>query len=116
MKNFVAEGSIVPLTAPAGGVVSGQGYVVGAIFSVASAPAAAGAAFQGKTNGVFDLPKDGSGSINFTQGERVFWDNTAKLCKKTAAGYFMVGTAVEVAANAATSVRVKLDGVAVVAV
>jgi predicted RecA/RadA family phage recombinase len=62
-------------TAPAGGVVSGSGYLIGALFVVATGTVAAGAKFAGDTEGVFTLPK----TINegaLVEGEPVYWDVT----------------------------------------
>lgn len=115
-KNFHMHGDTLPLVAPTGGVVAGLGYVIGAVFAVAQHSADQTKPFEGKTDGVWKLPKDGGGSLNFTAGEKVFWDNTAKLCKKTASGYFMIGRAIAAAANGDTLVYVKLDDVAVTAV
>jgi predicted RecA/RadA family phage recombinase len=114
MKNYVQPGNTLPLTAPSGGVTGGVGYVIGAIFAVAHDAAAQGAEFQGATVGVFALAK--SGSLTFTQGEAVFWDNTAKAVKKTATGYFKIGTAIAAVGSSATTINVRLNGTDVVAV
>lgn len=114
MKNFVQPGKQISLVAPSGGVTAGLGYVVGAIFGVASNNAAQDADFEAVTEGVVGLPK--SGSLTFTQGELVFWDNAAKAIKKTAAGYFKIGAAVAAVGASDTVIKVRLDGVAVVAV
>lgn len=113
-KNFIQPGDVLALTAPAGGVVSGGGYVIGALFVVALVSAAAGEAFQGKTCGVFELPKAAADAI--AQGAAVYFDNTAKTVTDTSAtGLFKIGVATAAAAGADASVSVRLDGVATVA-
>lgn len=103
MKNFVQPGNTVTLTAPTGGVKSGDGFLVGAIFAVAAYDAAEAADVEGATIGVFDLPKDSS---VITQGEAIYWDNTAKKITGTAAGNTLVGKAVVAAGGSATTARV----------
>lgn len=55
-KNYVQDGDALTLTAPAGGVVSGNPYTIGAIACVALVTAAAGEPFAAKATGVFNLP------------------------------------------------------------
>ena len=57
MKNYVQSGGTVTLTAPAGGVVGGNAYLIGSLFVVAVFSAAASMPFAGKTIGVFELSK-----------------------------------------------------------
>lgn len=114
MRNYVQEGKTLTFTAPTGGVVSGGGYMIGGAFVVAAFAAAQTLPFEGDVVGVFDLPK--ATAIAFAEGERVFWDNTAKQIKKTASGYFPIGFAAAAAINADTSLPVRLDGVYVAAV
>lgn len=114
MRGYVQPGNTIPLIAPSGGVTAGVGYVIGAIFAVAQNTAAQGESFEGVCAGVINLAK--SGSLTFTQGEKVFWDNSAKALKKTSAGYFMIGTATIDIAAGDTVIPVRLDGNAVTAV
>ena len=55
-KNYVQDGDVLTLTAPAGGVVSGSPYTIGSIACVALVTAAAGLPFTAKETGVFELP------------------------------------------------------------
>lgn len=55
-KNYIQDGNVLTLTAPAGGVKSGGVYAIGALVVVAVADAAAGADFAGHTGGVWRLP------------------------------------------------------------
>lgn len=111
MKNFIQTGDIVPVTAPAGGLASGAGVLVGSLFGVAIGPAAAGAAVEISTRGVFDLPKTGSGAL--AAGAKVYWDDTAKAATGTASGNSLIGVALAAAAADSANIRVRLNGVSV---
>src|SRR5579885_2417833 len=113
MKNYIQEGDMITVTAPAGGVTSGDGVVIGALFGVATKTAAAGETVTLATDGVFDLPKLVSAVI--AAGDPVAWDDTAKQVNVPGTGRYPIGTAIEAAGNGATIVRVRLDGVATAA-
>jgi predicted RecA/RadA family phage recombinase len=113
MKNYIQEGRMITVAAPAGGVTSGDGVVVGALFGVATKTAAAGEPVSIATTGVFDLPKLASAVI--AAGDPVAWDDTAKEVTVPGAGRYPIGIAIEAAGNGATIVRVRLDGVATAA-
>lgn len=55
-KNYIQDGKVLTLTAPAGGVTSGGIYAIGTLVVVAVADAAAGADFAGCPSGVWRLP------------------------------------------------------------
>jgi len=55
-KNYIQDGNVLTLTAPAGGVKSGGVYAIGALVVVAVADAAAGEEFGAHTGGVWRLP------------------------------------------------------------
>lgn len=105
MKNYLRDGDRIPLTAPVGGVVSGTGYLIGALFVVAVNSAAAGAPFTAQTEGVVTLPKVGAQAQ--TEGALLYWDNAAKNVTTTSAGNTKIGycAAAELAAAATVSVR-----------
>jgi predicted RecA/RadA family phage recombinase len=113
MKNYIQEGRMITVAAPAGGVASGDGVVIGALFGVASTTAAAGETVSIVTTGVFDLPKLASAVI--AVGDKVSWDDTAKQVNLPGTGRYPIGAAIEAAGNGATIVRVRLDGVATAA-
>lgn len=114
MRNFVQEGQTLTLTAPET-VTSGEGVIVGGIFSVAQADAASGAAFEGLTEGVFDFPK--TAAVTPAQGAAAFFNNTTKAVTGTSAtGLFKIGVFTKTAAGGDATARVRLDGVGVVAV
>ncbi|OEO24061.1 hypothetical protein AX279_19720 [Pseudomonas sp. J237] len=54
-KNFVQDGDVLTLPAPAGGVVSGVPVAIGQLVVVPITDAAAGELFGGKTNGVWSV-------------------------------------------------------------
>ena len=113
MKNFVMDGGTVTVLAPSGGLFSGQGVVIGALFGVAAYDAIEAAEAEIKTTGVFTLPKS-AGAI--TEGAIVFWDDTGKVIENASGlGFYPIGVAVAAALDADPTVNVRLDGVAVVA-
>jgi len=115
MKNFRHSGDSVELTAPAGGVLSGQGYVIGNRFVVATFSADAGQPFVGACQGVYRLAKDPA--MATTDQQRAFWNDTTKLVKNaSASGLFMIGTCEGARLAADTYQDVMLDGIAVVVI
>jgi predicted RecA/RadA family phage recombinase len=113
MKNYIQEGRIITVTTPVGGVNSGDAVVIGALFGVATKTAAAGETVAIATEGVFDLPKLASAVI--AAGDTVAWDDAAKQINTPATGRYSIGIAIEAAGNGATTVRVRLDGIATAA-
>lgn len=115
MKTYLERGDVVVLTAPAGGVVSGQGYVVGSIFVVAQHDADAGDQFSGVRVGVVQLAKNTSEAV--TEGQVAYWDNTAKTVRNaSAAGRFIIGSVREALGASVTYANVVLDAIHVVAI
>ena len=113
MQNYIQNGHVIIVTTPAGGILSGEGLIVGNIFGVAAYSAAEGDPLELATTGVYKLPKATAAVL--TVGARVAWDNTAKNINVPGAGRFPVGVATEAAGNGVTGVAVRLDGVATVA-
>lgn len=111
MKNYIQNGDMITVTAPVGGVTSGQGLLVGSMFGVIATTAPEGEAVEIATTGVFDLPKDAATVID--QGDHVAWDDTPKA--QPGVGLYPVGIAVTAAGNGTTTVRVRLDGIATAA-
>jgi len=109
MNNFLKMGDTITLTAPVGGVVSGNGYVIGSLLVVAAFTAAAGASFEGRATGVFMLPK-ATGSA-WTEGQMLYWD-TANNNLVTAQSLTArrVGIAAAAAASGDTSGVCRLTG------
>ena len=110
MRNYVQPGNSLANAVPyAGGVLSGQGVLVGALVGVAAVDGAQNAIIEAATQGVFDITKEPALAI--TAGARVFWDNTNRRITTTAAGNFQVGIASLAALAADTTVRVWLNRV-----
>jgi predicted RecA/RadA family phage recombinase len=106
MKNYVQPGNILNLTAPAGGLASGQGHLFGALFGIATTAAPEGQKVAVSVEGVFALPKaTGSG---LAEGQKVYWDATAKKATAATTDNTMIGHAVEAAATGATMATVRL--------
>ncbi len=112
MINYLQPGDSLTLVAPAGGVVSGTAYKIGSLVVIATVTAAAGAAFVGKSTGVFSYAKPGSQA--WTIGLKIYWDDTAKNFTSTVGTNTLVGVAVEAVGAGAgeTTGKVRLDGVA----
>lgn len=95
MKNFVQPGEMLDLVAPSGGVTSGVGVLIGAIFAVASVTAAEGETFSGAVTGVFDLAATAHASTQgMAVGDTAYWNDTTKAVTKTAAGNQAIGVIV----------------------
>jgi len=107
MRTYIQPGDSLGVAVPyAGGVTSGQGVLVGALFGIAAVDGAQNAAIEIATKGVFDITKEPSLAIS--AGARVFWDNTNRRITTTATGNFQVGIAVAAALAADATARVVL--------
>jgi predicted RecA/RadA family phage recombinase len=83
--------------------------IVGGLFGIAATTASEGSNVEIAT-GVYDLTK--APATVFALGDRVAWDDTAKVIAPPATGLYPVGVAIIAAGNGAVTVRVRLDGVA----
>lgn len=103
----VSRGNILTLTAPTGGVSSGDVLVhrdtVGVCLNDALATIPVAVAFKG----VFALAKSASYSLD--EGQRVYWDTANEVCVPWQAGPY-VGIVTEAATKAATTCNVRLAG------
>lgn len=104
MKNFVQNGDNITGVAPYA-VASGQGYLDGAEFAVASADAASGAAVVGVVRGVFTLTK---AAVAVTRKTVAYWDNTNRVVTNVASGNTKIGIFMSTAASGAATVDVRL--------
>jgi predicted RecA/RadA family phage recombinase len=109
MKNFVQDGETLTVPAPSGGAVSGQPYLIGAMFGIAATSAPQTEEFELVTEGVYDVTK--AASQAWTVGAAVFWDNTNRVFTTTASGNTRVGVAVLPVGSGAgeTAGRVRLN-------
>ncbi len=107
MKNYIQTGDNLTLPAPYD-VDSGDGALVGSIFGVAAGDAATGEDVDLVTRGVFELPK--TSALAISVGDKLYWDNTAKLVNKTSTDNTLIGVAVSAAVNPSATVNVRLNG------
>jgi predicted RecA/RadA family phage recombinase len=109
MKNFVQVGENMNVLAPYA-VTAGQGVLVGALFGVASAPAALNEAVVLVTEHCFDLTKVGAQA--WTQWQKVYWDNAARNCTNVVGANTLIGVAMlATGAGAGETIgRVRLNG------
>lgn len=107
MKNYIQNGAIVTMAAPSA-LASGAGALVGTIFGVAQADAASGADVELVRTGVFTLPKVAAQA--WTQGAKVYWDDTAKNVTTVVTSNTLIGAATAAAANPSATGEVLLDG------
>jgi predicted RecA/RadA family phage recombinase len=100
MKNYVEDGDIVSVLAPAT-VVSGQMLRVGLLAGVALTDAASGAPVNIQTNGVVRVTK--AGSQAWTVGAVIYGVGTTTLVATTAttSGNILLGVALEAVGSGA---------------
>jgi predicted RecA/RadA family phage recombinase len=110
MKNFVQEGVAVTVIAPTGGVLSGDGVLIGGLFGVAATDAIEGAEVEIVTQGVFSLPK---AAEEIAAGNVVHFDPaTGAVSDSDTTATAKIGTCIKLAAQSDASCLVRLDGVA----
>ena len=109
MKTFIQPGRTLTVAAPTGGVVSGEGVLIGALFGMATTDAAEGAEVEILTEGVVEIAKTSALAIDV--GDRLFWDDTNAVVNKTATAQLCVGVAVAAAADPSDTVKMKLGAV-----
>jgi predicted RecA/RadA family phage recombinase len=90
MKNFIQEGDVIRMTAPYN-VAAGAGLLVGSMFGVAQITAVSGTLVDAAVEGIFVLPK-ATGA--WTEGAKIYWDDTAKNCTTTSSTNKLIGVAV----------------------
>lgn len=105
-NNFIQEGDTLSLVAPYDRS-SGQGMLVGALFGVASANVLAGNEVETHMEGVWELEKVSAQA--WTQGAKIYWDDTAKNCTTMASGNKLIGAATQAAANPSATGLVLLN-------
>ncbi|HOV04070.1 MAG TPA: DUF2190 family protein [Kaistiaceae bacterium] len=106
MRNYIQPGDTLDLTAPAGGLVSGQAHLFGDLFGIAATDAAEGKKVAVKVDGVFFLPKATDESL--VEGQKVYWSEANANVTATATDNTLIGHAVEAAAVAAVTVAVRV--------
>lgn len=106
MKNFRHEGRMISCTAPAGGVISGNGYKIGDLFGVAAVTAIEDDSFELAVEGVYRLPK---AAEIIAEGAKVYWDTEASNVTTTDTDNTLIGHAVGAWAEGASEVDVRLS-------
>jgi predicted RecA/RadA family phage recombinase len=107
MKNYIQPGTVITLAAPYT-VTSGQGAQVGSIFGVASADYTSGADGEFEIEGVFELAK--ATGTAWVPGQKIYWDNSAKVATAVAATNILIGNATLAAASGDALGTVRLGG------
>ncbi len=109
MKNFVQDGLALDFTAPSGGVTVGVPILIGALLVIPSVTAAEGVKFAGWTEGVYELAAATHASSQaWTEGQLLYWDNTAKKFTVTATDNTKKGVAAAAKVSTAAVGLVKL--------
>lgn len=108
MKNYVQDGEVLTLAAPAD-VLSGAGLIVGDLFGAANADALSGASVATQMQGVVTLAK--ATSQAWAVGDRIYWDNSAKKATTVASGNRRIGTCTTAALSADTTGDVLLGNI-----
>jgi len=106
-KNYIQDGETVDMAAPYA-VASGAGALVGSLFGVSLTTLANGAIGSFRTCGVFDLAKVSAQA--WAVGDKIYWDNTAKLATTVLTSNTLIGVAVKAAANPTSTGNVRLNG------
>lgn len=116
MRNFIQNGDNIDCAAPYA-LASGSGVLIGpGLFGVAAKDCAQNAPGVFRTVGVFDINKD---TVAVPLGAKLYWDaekkqlTTALLNPVTNVNNTLVGAAVRATASASTTVRIRLNGVAI---
>ncbi len=94
---------------PAADVAAGDVVVQGDLVGVAKLDIAANTLGALAVDGVFDVPKASGGGTAIAAGAKVYWDATNKQATATADANKYMGKTVKAAADADTTVRVRLE-------
>lgn len=104
--NYIQEGDVLTLTAPYT-VTSGQGAQVGSLFGVALKDITNATEGEFATEGVFSLAKTSAQA--WTVGQKIYWNNSAKVCDSDGTVGILIGVATAIAANPSATGNVKLN-------
>jgi predicted RecA/RadA family phage recombinase len=108
--NQVSEGEVIQVTSAAN-FTTGVPVEIGELFGVPVATTSSGAQAALTVKGEFSVTKQGGAGVAFAQGDPVYWDSGNNRAVATPnAGFSRIGVATDIAADAATSVNVLLDG------
>lgn len=113
MNNFCGKGERLQKTVPTGGVTKGDVNVIvsgasgycGVWLDTYSATATGVLLVKGRIN----LPKQTGTGTGYTQGQLVYWDDTANRVEPGATGNTRIGRVAETVSTSATNVDVLLN-------
>ena len=112
MRNYIQPGNVLTAVTPNGGVSSGDPVLIGNLFGIASTTQAAGEDVELAVTGVFDLPK--AAGVAFGAGDRAYFDPAAKTIGAQAQGLAWVGVVTQGAQAGGSTVRIRLNEIAIV--
>jgi predicted RecA/RadA family phage recombinase len=103
--NYIQEGNVLTVTAPSGGLVSGQAVLIGSLFGVACTDIAEAADGELSVRGVYAITK---ATVAWSQGDKVYWDNSAKKVTNVSTSNTLIGIGTEdvVSGDATGNVRI----------
>lgn len=109
IATFVHDGDAIDYT-PGADVAAGDVVVLTNLIGIAKVPIANGVKGALAVAGVFDVAKASGDGVSFTAGQIVYWDESEDEAVEDDDGgaNLPMGHAVAAAADAATSVRVRL--------
>jgi predicted RecA/RadA family phage recombinase len=110
MADYVQHGKVIEFT-PSSALSAGQPVLVGSsLLTIATQPIAANAAGSVATEGVWSIAKATGNGTAINAGTVVYWDNANSVVTSNSSGTVRCGISVGAAANAASSVALKLNG------
>lgn len=107
IATFIQDGDSLDYT-PAADVVAGAVVVQNDLIGVAVRPIPANTLGALTVEGVFDVPKASGASTAIAAGANVYWSVANQQATTTASGNKLLGKTVRAAADADTTVRVRL--------
>lgn len=112
-RTYIAQGDVLTLTSPTGGVVAGTAYLIGGLVVIAQETVAQTLPFDAYVTGVHNVTKVGSQA--WAEGAVVYWDNSAKNFTTVTTSNYRAGVAVVATGSGAgeTAGVVRLNGVGV---
>ena len=105
---FIHDGNSIDYT-PGADVAAGAVVVQGELVGVARTPIAASVLGSLAVVGVFNFPKATGAGTAITAGANCYWDAANSRATTTATGNKLIGKCVKAAADADTTVRVRMS-------
>ena len=105
---YVQDDDMIDYT-PGADVAARDVVIIGDLVGVAPRPIPAGTLGSLEVEGIFDFSKTAGAGTAITGGTKVYWDPVAKVATATAGALKYIGKTVKDAADADTTVRVRLQ-------